>query len=120
MNVLDTSLLIEIARDSEVGSKAVARIGGERAAIASVSYYEFLCGRDAGRREQFLAFFDVLVLDVNAARVSARIFRELKEQGVTLSVPDAMIAGACLANDAILHTTDRVFAKIPGLKLELY
>ncbi|MBI5037036.1 type II toxin-antitoxin system VapC family toxin [Candidatus Micrarchaeota archaeon] len=120
MNVLDTTLLIEISRGTSVGKEVLDSLRGKETVVTSVSYYEFLRGTKKQDAVAFLDLFYVLQVGKTAARVASELFKSLQGAGVTLSTPDALIAGVCIANDATLHTMDGDFSKIKGLKLKLY
>lgn len=121
MHVLDTSLLIEIARSTAVGVPVSSRLRGEKVFVASISYYEFLRGAENKELAQiFLNSFPVLEFGREAAVESSRIFHLLKQKGVAITSMDVLITGICIANNATLHTADRDFEKVKGLKLKLY
>ncbi len=120
MNVLDTSALIEIARNSVLGGAIVRNLGKTPVAITAVTCYEFSIGIRNDREEDFLALFDSIELDRQASIESSRIFKELKKKGITLDTSDLLIAGICKNRGATLHTLDADFKKIPGLHVKHY
>lgn len=56
--------------------------------------------------------------DSEAARVYAVLRAELERAGAGLAVLDALIAAHALALGAVLVTSDRAFARVPGLRRE--
>jgi predicted nucleic acid-binding protein len=58
------------------------------------------------------------VLDVSGevASKAAQLIREYKSKGVTLDIPDAVIASTCILHDLILVTYNRKHYPITGLE----
>jgi tRNA(fMet)-specific endonuclease VapC len=122
--VLDTSVLIEAER---------ARLGldlppDEEVAIAAITASELLHGvyrADRARRTQRAAFvelvlrtLDTLPVDLATARVHARLWSDLAQEGITMGAHDLLIAATALARGWTLATLNaREFARIPGLRL---
>jgi tRNA(fMet)-specific endonuclease VapC len=122
--ILDTSVLIEAER---------ARVGlelppAEEVAIAAITASELLHGvyrADPGRRTQRAAFVelvfrtvDTLPFDFATARVHARLWADLAQEGVTIGAHDLLIAATALARGWTLATTNpRDCARIPGLQV---
>ena len=58
----------------------------------------------------------IAVYDVTAARATARVLVDGLNQGRTMSLADAQIAGICLANGATLATRNvKDFSQVPDL-----
>ena len=116
MNVLDTSVLIEIANDTEKGQEMADKLNGEETAITTVSYYEFYRSGEKSRAEEFLKKFTLLTFDEESAEQTGEVYRLLKKKGQMINELDMLIAGICQSNDATLYTLDKDFEKIASLK----
>jgi|SRR5579864_582996 len=68
--------------------------------------------------EEFLIRVEILPWDSQAARHYARLRATLEGQGAPIGNLDLMIAAQALAAEAVLVTSDRVFGKVKGLKIE--
>jgi tRNA(fMet)-specific endonuclease VapC len=68
--------------------------------------------------EEFLLRVEVLVWHSAAARHYARLRATLEEHGEPMGNLDLMIAAQALAAEVILVTSDRVFRKVKGLRIE--
>ncbi len=68
--------------------------------------------------EQFLLRVEVLPWDSDCAQHYARIRAELERQGVPMGNLDMMIAAQALAAGAVLVSSDQVFQRVKGLKLQ--
>jgi tRNA(fMet)-specific endonuclease VapC len=68
--------------------------------------------------EEFLLRVEVLVWHSAAARHYARLRATLEERGEPMGNLDLMIAAQALAAEVILVTSDRVFRKVKGLRIE--
>lgn len=124
MTVLDTSVLIEavsVAEDSPIPARLRRFIAsGERLAVTSLVFYEFLRGP---RRAEELAFQNALfpleralVFGSFEAQLSASLYRTVR-RGRGREI-DLAIASCAIAHDAALWTLNvRDFADIPGLRL---
>ena len=124
MTILDTSVLVEAvskAADSPVPARLRRFIaGGERLAVPSLVFYEFLRGP---RRPEEIAFQNALFPLERAlpygsveAELSAKLYRSLpRARGREV---DLAIASCAIAHGAALWTLNvRDFADIPGLRV---
>lgn len=68
--------------------------------------------------EEFLLRLQVLSWDSDAAQHYAKIRADLERKGMPMGNLDMMIAAQALASGAILVSSDRVFNRIEGLKVE--
>lgn len=124
MTVLDTSILIEavsVAEDSPIPARLRRFItSGERLAVPSLVFYEFLRGP---RRTEEIAFQNALfpleralVFGPFEAQLSANLCRTVR-RGRGREI-DLAIASCAIAHEAALWTLNvRDFADIPGLRL---
>ncbi|HVO61316.1 MAG TPA: type II toxin-antitoxin system VapC family toxin [Terriglobales bacterium] len=68
--------------------------------------------------EEFLLRLEILPWDSEAARHYARIRTEVERKGTPMGNLDMMIAAQALASGATLVSSDRVFQRVKGLKVE--
>jgi predicted nucleic acid-binding protein len=89
-----TDLLTDLALDGQLG-------------IAAISRTEFIAGMREHEAEDTLRFLDALAcypLDGRTADRAGVLIRTFRREGVTLDVPDAIIAATALAHDLLLLT----------------
>jgi tRNA(fMet)-specific endonuclease VapC len=68
--------------------------------------------------EEFLLRVEVLPWTSEAAKHYAKARAEMERKGVPVGNLDMMIAAQALAADAVLVTSDRVFKRVKGLKIQ--
>jgi len=68
--------------------------------------------------EEFLLRVEILPWDSDAARQYAPLRAALEQEGEPMGNLDLMIAAQALAAGTILVTSDRVFRRVKGLKIE--
>jgi tRNA(fMet)-specific endonuclease VapC len=68
--------------------------------------------------EEFLLRVEILPWDSQAAHHYARLRAALEEHGEPMGNLDLMIAAHALAAEAVLVTSDRVFRRVKGLRIE--
>ena len=88
-------------------------------ACSALTFLEVQLGVRKGEEEKTDRFLRSLtVFDVNTeiANKAAKLIREYKAKGITLDLPDAIIAGTCMVNDLILVTYHTKHYPISGLK----
>ena len=123
MIVADTDVLIDYLRDADPAAERVALELERGLATTTISAFELWSGSRGPRsREQavetLIAALRILPLDAGAARAAAGIRSDLQEKGRTIAMADALIAGICVEQDAILLTRNRKhFEGIPRLVL---
>lgn len=123
MIVADSDILIDALRGKEPARSRVAlEISGGGLATTTVSAFELLAGaRAAPEREKveaLLSSLSLLPLDEEASRAAARVHRDLAEIGKPIGNADCLIAGICIAGDAVLLTRNRAhFERVEGLTL---
>jgi len=86
---------------------------------SALSVLEVQLGVKKGEEEKTNYFFKYLkVFDVNreVASKAAQLIREYRGKGVTLDIPDAVIASTCILHDLILVTYNRRHYPIRGLE----
>lgn len=112
MIVADTDVLIDFLRgDGPVADRISLEI--ERGlSTTAVTAFELWAGATGSQRREIavsvlLAAMKVLPLDPRSARVAADIRGDLQSQGRTMGMADALIAGICVEQGAILLTRNR-------------
>lgn len=122
--ILDTSFLVALERG---GALEPARLLDEDSAVASITVSELLVGmhRSASsrRRQQRETFIEsiierwpVLSLDIDVARVHARVGSQLQQRGQRIGAHDLIIAATALTHDREVVTHNvREFQRVPGL-----
>jgi hypothetical protein len=88
-------------------------------ACSALTFLKVQLGVRKGEEEKTDRFLGSLrVFDVNTeiANKAAKLIREYKAKGITLDLPDAIIAGTCMLNDLILVTYNTKHYPISGLK----
>ena len=86
---------------------------------SALSVLEVQIGIKKGEEEKTERFLGSLrIFDVNReiATQAAQLIRTFKAKGVTLDLPDAVIAGTCIVHELILVTCNTKHYPIPELK----
>lgn len=123
MIVLDTSVIIEILKETGKGSAIVDAVFEEEVSTTSLSFYEVMLGAKQDELADIQKFFNelpMLYFDKTSAAECAFLEKVLTRQGKTVSKIDLLISAVCRANNSDLITLDKDFLKIPGLKLRLF
>ncbi|MSQ60193.1 MAG: type II toxin-antitoxin system VapC family toxin [Betaproteobacteria bacterium] len=127
MFVLDTNICVFVLNRRPGFERIIRRMDGlsrGEVLLSSVTAAELQIGAWASKRKQdnllrlerFLAEFDVVPFDENAARAYGRLRAALKELGTPIGPLDTLIAGHVLAIGATLVTNNlREFQRVPGL-----
>jgi tRNA(fMet)-specific endonuclease VapC len=129
--VIDTSVLIAAERRQLDLRAALEDHRDETFAISAVTASELLHGVHrvpSAKRPATEAFVEgllqrlpVLPFDLLAARVHARLWASLMARGAQVGERDLMIAATALARGFQIVTRDeRSFARIPGLRIDLW
>jgi predicted nucleic acid-binding protein len=125
---LDASFLIDLLNGHD-GATAKAReldVEGEAVYISAPALAEYLDGAHflggAYLQEalRLIAGFDIVPFDKEAGAVAAQLRSDLRRQGRSLAMIDAMIAALALRHHHVLVTRDSVFTAVPGLAVESY
>jgi predicted nucleic acid-binding protein len=74
---------------------------------------------EEGKTDRFLESLKVFDVNMNIARIAARLIREYKGKGVTMDIPDSIIASTCILHDLTLVTYNRKHYPISELKFHL-
>lgn len=125
--LIDTSVVIAVERRGLPPEDAIAVVGTEDAAMASITASELLIGVHRAdsparrlRREAFveaiLAALPVIAFDLRIARVYAQLSAQLAAAGQPIGAHDLLIAATALADgSAVLTLNMRDFRRVPGL-----
>lgn len=123
MVIIDTSVWVPALGPQQSPEKAeVARLVlSQEAATVGIILAEVL--RGARSEDDFTELADQLqaaVLlddDVESWLLAARLLFDLRRQGQTIPLPDAVIAAHALRGGHEVYTTDAHFERVPGLQL---
>ncbi|CAD5249376.1 MULTISPECIES: type II toxin-antitoxin system VapC family toxin [unclassified Imperialibacter] len=82
--------------------------------ISEITYFEVLSGltfkkatKQIQEFENFISTCEVLKLSTSSLRISANIYSELREKGITIGTADLLISGIALANNLTLVTNNQ-------------
>jgi predicted nucleic acid-binding protein len=88
-------------------------------ACSALSVLEVQLGVKQGEEEKtdrFLASLTIFDIDRATANKAAQLIRENKTRGITMDLPDAVIAATCILHDLILATYNKKHYPIPQMK----
>ncbi|HUT33427.1 MAG TPA: PIN domain-containing protein [Planctomycetota bacterium] len=131
-NVIDAGVCISLERRRLGLQGLVTALGGEDCFITPITASELLHGlhraRDPAIRSERKAFveaaiqlFPLLPIDLDTARVHARLSAELASRGTAVGAHDLWIAASCKARGhGIVTTNPRHFARVPGLPIKIW
>jgi tRNA(fMet)-specific endonuclease VapC len=120
---LDTDICVDFLRKKDPGFTLFLKLLERfEPCLTTVSTFELYLGHLKMKRreriDEFLAQFIILPFDLKASLVSANIQALLNKKGESIGIPDALIAGICIANNIPLLTLNaKHFSRVTGLKL---
>jgi len=120
---LDTSVLIDYYRKKEKSKSLFFQLTEKYSAFAvsAVTEYELYLGNSQEQNmfwDEFFSQITVLPFDTKAAKQAVAIYKQLKQQNQLIDIPDIMIAGTAMQNNAPLATLNRKhFERINGLEI---
>ena len=121
MHVLDSSALIEAIEEGPLAQKVEDVLKDGALITTSICMHELLVGASTEKEcfvlEGLFSKMRILEFDAKAAKISSRIENRLTKEGKKIGSVDCLIAGICIANDAVLVSFDEHFQRIPGLKI---
>jgi tRNA(fMet)-specific endonuclease VapC len=120
MILLDTSALIELAKESLAGVKIAKYCKNERISISTITINEILLIANKEEEVVFKEIFEkvsVLPFDEECAHKSVEIERALKKKGMLIGKPDIFVGAVALANNISVVTSDKDFKRIKGLRV---
>ena len=74
---------------------------------------------EEGKTNRFLESLKVFDLNMDIAKIAAQLIRDYKAKGVTMDIPDSIIASTCILHDLTLVTYNRKHYPISGLKFHI-
>jgi len=74
---------------------------------------------EEGKTNRFLESLKVFDVNMDIAKIAAQLIREYKAKGVTMDIPDSIIASTCILHDLTLVTYNRKHYPISELKFHL-
>ena len=74
---------------------------------------------EEGKTNRFLESLKVFDVNMDISKMAAQLIREYKAKGVTMDIPDSIIASTCILHDLILVTYNRKHYPISELKFHL-
>ena len=125
--LVDTDRIVDYLKGRPDAVELLNRLVDDGLSISIITYGEvyegIYFGREPAANERafrnFLRGVTVLGVSQVVARHFARIRGELRQQRVTVPMPDLLIAATAVEHDLALVTRNlRDFKRIPGLKLE--
>ncbi|MEQ9287322.1 MAG: type II toxin-antitoxin system VapC family toxin [Cyclobacteriaceae bacterium] len=82
--------------------------------ISEITYFEVLAGltfkrasRQISEFESFISTCEILKLSIASLRISANIYAELRNKGITIGTADILISGIAVTNDLTLVTNNQ-------------
>lgn len=131
MILLDTSVLIEILKDQDKALSIIEKLPEDDLALSTVTIAEIELGfnflktrSNEEKRKRFLEFIitseiRIIPVDVEIARLYARLQAQLMNKGKPLSRFDALIAATAMVTNVTLFTTDADFNRVEGIKVKI-
>jgi tRNA(fMet)-specific endonuclease VapC len=123
MIVADSDVLIDFMRGVEPAAARVAlELESKSFATTAVTAFEIRCGCKSDRQQRVVDdLLDAMnILSVGSAEIeaAAKIFIDLQARGEGIGMADCLIAGVCIARDAVLLTRNvKHFERVSQLKL---
>lgn len=122
---LDTTFAIDVLRGQDAAAKRFARLfaDGDEACVGEAVLCELATGARSSEQDALQAFVRAVEFvqpGPDVALLAGRWRGEARRRGLTLSVPDALIAATADALDAVLITRNRRDFSITRIALETY
>ena len=123
MIVADSDVLVDFLRGAEPAAARVAvELETTSFGTTAVNAFELRSGARTERQiravDELLGALTILPFGSREAQCAAKLRLDLERRGEGIGMADYLIAGACLARDAVLLTKNRKhFERVPGLKL---
>lgn len=119
--LLDSDVIISFLR----GEKETVKLLEDLEKVAGIPATSPICiaevqaGVKAGEEEKtnnFLDSLQIYVVDQEIANTAGEYMREYKKKGITLLLPDALIAATCTTNNIALATYNTKHYPMPEIK----
>ena len=117
-SVLDTSVIIEIARGNDRVLSEVTSLD-KSFYITSITVFEIFVGKTSKEELLWISSLPVLPLDEEAAKTAAYIHKRLRKRRRTIALRDLFIGAISLANGYRLITLDNDFEALREFGLDL-
>lgn len=128
--ITDTSFIIDLIRNKQFAIDKVIELKKKNIPlyITAITVFELMQGNkdiaNADKMKKLEELFDTLGIysfDIQSAKISGKILRELIDEGMIIESEDAMIAGIAIKNSQSLLTRNvKHFQRIKGLTVETY
>ena len=119
--LVDSCVLIAHLRGHPSTTELLTRLALEgHLGIAAISRTEVIAGMREHERERTLSFLNALLcypLDAALADLTGDYVRHYRTQGITLDIPDAMIAATAIRHKLVLLTYNQRHFPMPELHL---
>jgi predicted nucleic acid-binding protein len=119
--LLDSDVVIWHLRGRKpVVERVLALARDERIGLSAITRAEVLLGMREPERKatfDFLNACKTLAVDAAVAEQGAEIIRTFRANGITISLPDALIGATALGNKIPLYTCNTRHYPMPGLDL---
>lgn len=121
--ILDTAVLIDIAKGSErANSLERLDLSGSRPFITLLTYSEYYAGflsrteREINACLDFLKKFDTVTITEDSAKIFSELRNNYKKKGISFGTMDLLNASIAIQENMTFITTDKQFEKIAELK----
>ena len=119
--ILDTSVIIEIAKNNEKVINKLKEFEGWKFYITTITNFELKVGILSEKEKAIIEALPKLPFDEKASDIAAELFKALKSEGKIPKLKDLFIASIGLAYNIPVITCDKDFLvfKDKGLKVIL-
>jgi len=107
--IIDTSVVIEIAKDNRSIIEQLEKFRGWKFYITTITNFELKVGVLSEKERAIIDALPKLSFDERASNIASELFKDLKAEGKTPKLKDLFIASIALANNMPLITCDRDF-----------
>ncbi|SRR5260221_704972 len=120
--LLDSTVIIDAIHDRNSRSELLERPISEGTLLAccSINITEVHMGmrpHEAGRTEELLASLEFYPVTPDVAKYAGELYREWRQKGLTLSLPDLTVAAVAIRNGLLLLTDNLKDFSMPELRL---
>ena len=119
MVVLDTSITIDFLYGDKEAYSSLDNFSSEDIFLTPFTIFELLKNKNRENMEGFIDSINTLIFDSKSAKISSKIYKDLKNKGIMINIVDIFIASICISHNDRLITKDKDFSRIDGLKYTL-